>query len=59
MVFVSIDADDPHEVATRLESAGVKTPGGSSMRLVCHLDVSTDDIDTVIEVFDSVLASAR
>jgi threonine aldolase len=53
MVFVERLAADGQsdDFAAQLEANGVKTSGGTTMRLVCHLDVSANDIDVVIEAF--------
>lgn len=40
-----------------LLAAGVKAPGGPTMRLVCHLGVSTDDLDTIVDAFGTALAA--
>lgn len=40
-----------------LAEHGVVTAGGTTMRLVCHLDVSADDIETVIDAFKAALAA--
>lgn len=40
-----------------LAEQGVVVPGGASMRLVCHLDVSADDVETVIGAFRIALAA--
>lgn len=39
-----------------LAEHGVTVPGGTAMRLVCHLDVSADDVETVIGAFAAALA---
>jgi len=43
--------------SSALEQHGVRTPGGTTMRLVCHLDVTSDDIDTVIKAFGEALTA--
>jgi threonine aldolase len=49
MVFVTLDEPDP-DIGDRLLERGVLTRwGGRSSRMVTHLDVSEDDIDTVVE----------
>ena len=40
-----------------LAAHGVVAPGGTTMRLVCHLDVSADDIETVIGAFEAALSA--
>lgn len=40
-----------------LAAEGVIAPGGTSMRLVCHLDVSSADVETVIGAFGRALAA--
>ncbi len=54
MVFVDVpDAslDQLHKEAERL---GVVLPSGNKLRLVTHINISKDDIRTVIELFDNV-----
>ncbi len=43
--------------STALADHGVVVPGGTAMRLVCHLDVSTDDVETVIGAFGVALTA--
>ncbi len=57
MVFLSVDTDDPARLDAALQSQSVKTAGGKDMRLVCHLDVSADDVATVIAAFEAVLST--
>ncbi len=51
MVFVSLDGIDPMAVGRRLTEAGIIVSTAPSTRLVTHLDVSDDDIETVITEF--------
>lgn len=65
MVFVErIDVDDAaqglgegDDFTAALAERGVRTAGGSTMRLVCHLGVSADDIDTVLGAFADAVAA--
>lgn len=55
MVFVNSQALQPNELAARLLAHGVQVSPGTPIRLVTHLDVSTEDIARVIEQFTTVL----
>ena len=65
MVFVRrLDAGDAaaglgesDAFSSALAERGVVTPGGTTMRLVCHLGVSAADIETVIDAFGHALAA--
>ncbi len=55
MVFIAVDGDVPDLQAQLLER-GIRTlitpsPRRSIARLVCHLDVTADDVETVINTF--------
>ncbi len=55
MVFVDIEAGSP-ELQSKLESLGVIALVGSPhARLATHLDISDDDVDTVIAAFAQAL----
>ncbi|HEX6930003.1 MAG TPA: low-specificity L-threonine aldolase [Gammaproteobacteria bacterium] len=54
MVFVRIEQRDPQHVAARLREHGVIVTPAGTLRLVTHLDVSTQDIERVIEAFREV-----
>ena len=41
--------------AETLSAHGVRVSGGAQIRLVCHLDISRDDIDTVISAFEAAV----
>lgn len=64
MVFVErTDASDEptglgegDAFSSALADHGVIAPGGTTMRLICHLDVSADDVETVIGAFRAALA---
>lgn len=48
MVFVSLDQDSAVGLQEHLKRQGILIRAGATMRLVTHLDVSADDIRTVI-----------
>lgn len=51
MVFVDVGPDGKEELPAFLKSRGILTFGGEIMRLVTHLDVSKEAVETVIEAF--------
>ncbi len=51
MVFVTLDQDRAMALTNFLKQHGILTIGGETMRLVTHLDVTADDIQTVIARF--------
>jgi threonine aldolase len=55
MVFLGFATATPKEVEAKLLSDGVKISAGASTRLICHLDISADDVDVVVEAFRSAL----
>ena len=58
MVFCSFDAD-PVAAASALEAQGIIIPSGAgSTRLVTHLDVSAEDVETTIDAVAKHLAGA-
>ncbi|MDE0656795.1 MAG: hypothetical protein OXH58_09490, partial [Acidimicrobiaceae bacterium] len=60
MVFIRLDdeaGDNGPDLSEALADRGVLTRWtGSQSRLVTHLDISADDIETAIEVFAELLA---
>ncbi len=59
MVFFTIEGLDGAEFRRRLEAEGVLCTGTSAqrVRMVCHLDVSRDDVDAAIDRVRKVIAS--
>lgn len=60
MVFIEIDADGPALQAQLLEQGVESLIGGghpATCRLVCHLDVTDDDIETAIGAFTKALTT--
>ncbi|MCK5576354.1 MAG: low-specificity L-threonine aldolase [Sphingomonadales bacterium] len=55
MVFVRVDETRVDALSEHAEAAGMILPAGSNVRLVTHLDVSADDIERVLEVFQKSL----
>ena len=49
MVFSHV-TDSPPDLAKLVGADGVLIPEGPNLRLVTHLDISTEDVDTCIEV---------
>jgi threonine aldolase len=56
MVFVSLDQDSAVGLQEHLKRQGILISTGATMRLVTHLDVSADDIHTVIGQFKEFFA---
>jgi threonine aldolase len=50
IVFVDVDPARAHGVAERARAAGVLCTGLYRLRLVTHLDVNADDVDTAVAV---------
>jgi threonine aldolase len=55
MVFFELLKEDPAEIQERLAGQGVKVSMAKSTRLICHLDISANDIERTIEAFSSIL----
>lgn len=51
MVFIPCDAEKFGELQAFLKEAGILISGRGSIRLVTHLDISPDDIQTVVDAF--------
>ncbi len=56
MVFIEFESVVPKEVEGKLLSDGIKIRSGASTRLICHLDVSTEDVDRVVAAFRSAVS---
>jgi threonine aldolase len=57
MVFVNVLNADPRYVSQELKKQGIVVPPAPTMRLVTHLDVSTQDVHRVVAAFKEVLRS--
>ena len=59
LVFFELDGVDGNEFRARCAAQGVLCTGTSPqrVRMVCHLDVSREDIDAAIPIVASVLQS--
>ncbi|GAP36301.1 low-specificity L-threonine aldolase [Piscinibacter sakaiensis] len=55
MVFVRLPAARAEGAVARLAAAGVACTGGASLRLVTHLDLDDDAIDTAVRVLRATL----
>ena len=53
ILFVDVSANDVPSLQAYFDNAGVKVIIGARTRLVTHLDVTTADVDRVINVFQS------
>jgi threonine aldolase len=56
IVFVDLAAEKPNDVVARLRQRGVLATGLYKLRLVTHLDVSSDDIERALPILRDVLA---
>lgn len=56
MVFVDLGSADPMALARHLAADGITVSPAQVVRIVCHLDVSTDDIDRIVTAFGSALS---
>ena len=50
MVFVAVDPENMREFVRYLDERGVKISAGNPMRLVTHIDVSSEDVNRVVEL---------
>ena len=57
MVFASVDTADMTAFNASLLANDVQTGGGPEIRMVCHLDISADDVDQTIGAFESAIAA--
>ncbi len=55
MVFFELAKADPAETQDKLAEQGVRVSVGKSTRMICHLDISADEIDRALDAFRSVL----
>ncbi len=53
MVFVSVDDESRSDFVRYLDERGVKISGGSPIRLVTHIDVTSDDVERVVQLMGS------
>ncbi len=52
--MVIVGLDDPAAVGAHLADAGIRSLPGPNMRLVLHLNVSDEDVSTVLAAFESL-----
>ena len=57
MVFVSMDQEEARQLTEHLKSRGIIIQGRDNIRLVTHLDVSRQDILTVLEAVKGYFAN--
>ncbi len=57
MVFLTVKTDSVKNLASHLKDAGVLITAANPMRLVTHMDVSTEDIHHTVTQFQSYFAS--
>ena len=55
MVYVGLPQESEDRLAGELQQRDVLVYKGNPLRLVTHLDVSTEDIDRALEAFREVL----
>ncbi len=53
MVFLSLAAEDAAPLAKRLKEAGIIITPGEHLRLVTHLNISQEDIEYILKVFNN------
>ena len=58
MVFVTLDTADPADFVAHMARHGVKLSPGKPMRLVTHLDISSDDIDRIVSAASSFASTS-
>lgn len=57
MVYLHFDnAELAKKVSMALQNEGIKVPNSAKMRLVTHLDVTTDDVERIVQGFRRALA---
>ncbi len=59
MVFISMDHSHRDPLAKFLRQHGILVASGKTTRLVTHLDVTTDDVQSVVERFKEFFARGR
>jgi threonine aldolase len=59
MVFVSLDQNHSRNLRNSLKQRGILISGGATIRLVTHLDVTADDIRTVIEAAKDLFSEMK
>ncbi len=57
MAFVRVRSGDAASFSRRLREQNIIVPSANPMRLVTHLDVSTDDVDRLVDAARSFFAS--
>ena len=58
MVFCTVVENDMHPLQAHLKANGILIGNGNPLRLVTHLDVSANDVDTTIAAFGKYFAAA-
>jgi len=51
MVFVTVGDSDVAGLTDRLRAENIVVSPGTNMRLVTHLDISREDVESVVDVF--------
>ncbi|MDX1442167.1 MAG: low-specificity L-threonine aldolase [Gammaproteobacteria bacterium] len=59
MLFVNLEHADPQALADFHAERGIRIGAAKRLRLVTHLDIEDDDIDTVAKAFNDFLANER
>ncbi len=52
MVFFSLDPERSEALKTHCKAQGILISGRGGFRLVTHLDISAEDVEKVIQVFE-------
>lgn len=56
MVFIDLGENDPASLAKKLAAEGITISPGPITRLICHLDVTTEDVDAIVTVFHDAIS---
>lgn len=56
MIFLSIPGKDPQQLAAQLKTQGVAIFPGEQIRLVCHINVTRADCETLVEEIQNFMS---
>lgn len=55
MVFITFDEADPEAIGQHLSDKGIRFGEGKTARLICHLGISSEDVELTIDAFRAAL----